>query len=170
MNIFDKGDKMKPLTIEQLKALEIGDWVWITDVNSNLGDYARKSVRFDENEFQYETIETYDAYDYSDYGTKWLAYKNKEQAEANHDIVELPCKPNDIVYYVTEVDDGNDIYFTIMNGVVDCFNIETGCKEFLARYDGGLTYWHRFLDFGKEVFTSKSAAEAKLAELKGEKL
>lgn len=83
-------------------------------------------------------------------------------------LFEFPCKPSDIVYYVTEVDDGESIYYTILNGVVDCFNIETGCKEFLARYDGGLTYWHNFLDFGKKVFTDKSQAEARLKELQNE--
>lgn len=83
-------------------------------------------------------------------------------------LLEFPCKPSDIVYYVTEVDDGESIHYTIMNGVVDCFNIETACKEFLARYDGGLTYWHNFLDFGKEVFTDKYQAEARLKELQGE--
>lgn len=81
----------KSLTIEELKSLEVGDWVWITDSKSKLGTYARKCVCYGDDEFRYETIETYEAYLYSNYGTKWLAYKNKEQAEAKGEVVEIPC-------------------------------------------------------------------------------
>lgn len=157
----------KPLTIDELKALQVGDWVWVVDKEYNTSRYYQQSKKCEEVLSVYG--ECYSAFQYSDYGTVWLAYKNKEEAECKGEIVELPCKPSDIVYYVTEVDDGNDIFFTIMNGVVDCFNIETGCKEFLARYDGGLTYWHNFLDFGKTVFTDKSEAKRRLAEFRGEK-
>lgn len=164
---------MKPLTIEELKALEVGDWVWVKVLKPDYprrdydGEYCRITPPYIDG-LCYGWQGSGGFYKYEDYGICWLAYKNKEQAEAKGEIVALPCKPNDIVYYVTEVDDGNDIYLTIVNGVVDCFNIETGCKEFLARYDGGLTYWHNFLEFGKEVFTNKSEAERRLAELKGE--
>lgn len=83
---------MKPLTIEQLKELEVGDWVWIT-TPKNSGEYYQISYSDyldDEDAFVAYSLH----YDlnvfYSDYGTKWLAYKNKEQAEANGEIVELP--------------------------------------------------------------------------------
>ena len=70
---------MKPLTIEQLKALEAGDWVWVVDLYSGVNS---GYVQIDDN--------FVDCVDFSDYGTNWLAYKNKEQAEAKGEIVELP--------------------------------------------------------------------------------
>lgn len=83
------------------------------------------------------------------------------------EILHTPCKVGDTIYYPNEADDGNSIFFEIREGIVDCFNIEAGCKEALVRYDGGLTYWHNFLDFGKEVFTDKNKAEARLKKLRG---
>lgn len=78
---------MKPLTIEQLKALEVGDWVWIKD---NLGE---KYWRVYSNEGKHLLILASDCitdrFLYSDYGKTWLAYKNKEQAETKGDIVEI---------------------------------------------------------------------------------
>lgn len=82
---------MKPLTIEQLKSLEVGEWAWVVDKDYKEGYYAQISyqdisaVTIDSNIGGLEEI-----YD-SDYGTKWLAYKNKEQSEAKGEIVELPC-------------------------------------------------------------------------------
>lgn len=87
---------MKPLTIEELKALEVGDWVWIVDKEQYCSVYAQKCdlCNIDKNgihEDVYKYTASRDYYwDYSNYGTKWLAYKNKEQAEAKGDIVELP--------------------------------------------------------------------------------
>lgn len=68
---------MKPLTIEQLKALEVGDWVWVIQVgNDKSGGYM--------------TISAINQKAYSHYGKEWLAYKNKEQAETKGEIVEFP--------------------------------------------------------------------------------
>lgn len=92
--------KMKPLTIEQLKSLEVGDWVWIIDFEktvykpiSDSGNYYRIN---DSGEYADKELWCYcsaigHGFDYSDYGKTWLAYKNKEQAEAKGEIVELPC-------------------------------------------------------------------------------
>ena len=74
---------MKPLTIEELKALEVGDWVWIVH-NTHKSSYLKK-VSNNENQFEFSW------FSYSDYGTKWLAYKNKEQAEAEE--YKLYCEP-----------------------------------------------------------------------------
>lgn len=131
---------MKPLTIEQLEALEVGDWVWITDADGDLGGYARKCVCFNENEFQYETIETYEAYNYADYGKTWLAYKNKEQAEAKGEIVELP-EP----FIETCINSYGETIYKVYQSYV-----ETRCSN-------------------EEIFFTKEDAEEKLAELKGEK-
>lgn len=81
----------KPLTIDELKALQVGDWVWV--VSSSIlatPDYFRiknRAIMFCVSN-DYKRI----CFDYSDYGTKWLAYKNKEAAEAKGEIVELPFK------------------------------------------------------------------------------
>lgn len=93
---------MKPLTIEQLKSLEVGDWVYIKALTINI------SPEFDlsESEFYYRVCKRQDNTFFEvvggeinvrhylcwkDYGTKWLAYKNKEMAECKGEIVELPC-------------------------------------------------------------------------------
>lgn len=81
-------------------------------------------------------------------------------------LIELPCKIGDTVYLVHKVDDG-EIYYTITVGKAECVNIDNSSHEIHIRYEGGLTYWHDFSDFGKEVFTDKSEAEAKLKELQG---
>lgn len=80
---------MKPLTIEQLKALEVGDWVWIC----YLGDLKFYGSSYWKIAKQYEDMlcSEHTGFKYSDYGTKWIAYKNKEQAECKGEIVELPC-------------------------------------------------------------------------------
>lgn len=81
---------MKPLTIEELKALEVGDWVWVELIH-RLEDVDK----FTEGQYfqiHYGGINSIQCYKlggsnellllFSDYGTKWIAYKNKEQAES----------------------------------------------------------------------------------------
>ena len=70
---------MKPLTIEELKALEVGDWVWIVDENFKRGRY-RETWGCDDfgNFYLSAYCANRNIYSISDYGTKWLAYKNKE--------------------------------------------------------------------------------------------
>lgn len=77
---------MKPLTIEELKALQSGDWVWIK--SNGKGRYYQKCKDFFNSFVAYADIST--KFHYSDYGKTWLAYKNKEQAEAKGEILELP--------------------------------------------------------------------------------
>lgn len=89
------------LTIEELKALPVREWVWIAQPKTFFGDlstYYQKSEKSDGNRFVAITWadeggeETDEdlilSWDYSDYGTKWLAYKNKEQAEGK--LITLP--------------------------------------------------------------------------------
>lgn len=81
----------KPLTINELKALEVGDWVWLTDNHSQCGHYAEIGDCIVGGKNRLFLVDnTYNEnYYYSYYGTKWLAYKNKEQAEAKGEIVEF---------------------------------------------------------------------------------
>lgn len=91
---------MKPLTIEQLKALEAGDWVWIVNLEHNtpigyvklylIGSYGIVGRKEDGHLFQLE-FGLGDG-DLFGYGTNWLAYKNKEQAEAKGEILERRVK------------------------------------------------------------------------------
>ena len=97
---------MKALTIEQLKSLEVGDWVWITIFN--LGDMGHlkpegyyKKVEskgfYEEQFFRWEDknfITGADGLTYESYGTYWLAYKNKEQANGELEIIRNETERN----------------------------------------------------------------------------
>lgn len=82
---------MKPLTIEQLKALEVGDWVWLIDKIGDTKSYWSISENTNEYLLVYQECYSFGNLNYSDYGKTWLAYKHKEAAEAKGEIVELPC-------------------------------------------------------------------------------
>lgn len=79
---------MKPLTIEELRNLEVGDWVWVIRKEENQKGYA-EIMSLSDDEIELHAHFFWFFLDFSDYGTKWLAYKNKEQAEAKDEIVEL---------------------------------------------------------------------------------
>lgn len=126
---------MKPLTMEQLKSLEAGDWVWLCGKYENFGEYSeyRKidEVRDDCLVFAVGVNRMW--FEYSYYGTKWLAYKNKEQAETKGDIIELPCErktkstlPPYEVVYINEYD----------RVVVERFTYENEAKFRLAELKG----------------------------------
>lgn len=150
---------MKPLTIEQLKALPVGEWVWVATVDGKYGAYGRVCQKFDDDNFRVETIESYLVDPYETYGTKWLAYKNKEQAEAKGEIVELPC------------------IAMIEQGLVDGKMKQTQeAQGFNGRYS--VVYMDKtkckipLIDvcWSKEGKCRYIEAERRLAELKGEKL
>lgn len=91
---------MKPLTIEELKALEVGDWVWIVDkeIPQYTGYYKIDLFAISHLHIVQGLGKT--VIPFSTYGEQWLAYKNKEQAECKGEIVELPCKVGDYVYII----------------------------------------------------------------------
>lgn len=74
---------MKPLTIEQLKALEVGDWVWIVESKEN-------------DKGHYESIlcssKFLNHHDYEKYRKTWFAWKNKEQVEIVDGAVAGKCR------------------------------------------------------------------------------
>lgn len=90
---------MKPLTIDELKALPVGEWVWIRvldkegfGINFPTQLYLQKAdVIVGDHYFPFVMNEVDDGLDYRMYGTDWLAYKNKEFAESKGEWVELPC-------------------------------------------------------------------------------
>lgn len=116
---------MKPLTIEELKALPIGDWVWIVFGSNHHGLYweiveigdIKIDVRSTDERFLYLC--------YDGYGTKWLAYKNKEQAEGGDEKVRKEVA-KDIVNIMKQVQkmfyDGE--YKAIRNIICERYDIE----------------------------------------------
>lgn len=109
---------MKSLTIEELKALPVGEWVWI----ERLSEERETFIQIPDNQFYYRVAAVGDDYkekffevvggelrhrailNYEDYGKTWLAYKNKEQAEAKGEIVELPCLRKVANYSVADLE------------------------------------------------------------------
>ena len=77
---------MKPLTIEQLKSLEVGDWVWLIYKDTDYRRYAQIQAIEETRLYVWgRDLAECEMWKYSDYGTKWLAYKNKEMAEISHE-------------------------------------------------------------------------------------
>lgn len=147
----------KPLTIDELKALEVGDWVWIMAPPSpfDKGMYVRKHEASNIEFFKGETLGWFFADGYETYG-KWIAYKNKEQAKCMGEIVELPCKL------------GQKLYAIYDDKIHEYSGAEINVHE-----DGRFifetpTLFPKRLTFGKDVFLDKVEAERRLAELKGE--
>lgn len=67
---------MPSLTIEELKALQVGDWVWVIGIEHKFNEYAQ--IKYNSQEKWVDG--TYE-YLYFNYGKTWVAYKNKEQSE-----------------------------------------------------------------------------------------
>lgn len=151
---------MKPLTIEELKKLQVGDWVWVTDENGHLGTYLIKTEPpyEDDNDktFNFNSLSFADTYPYSLYGKTWLAWKNKEQAEAKGEIVELPCELGQLIYAIED------------NCIHEYYASEINvCEDGRFVFETPQLFPNR-LTFGEKVFTDKSEAERRLAELKGD--
>lgn len=155
----------KPLTIDELKALKVGDWVWVKDT------LEEKYWRVYSNEGGRLIILASDcitdSFLYSDYGTKWLAYKNKEQAEANGEIVELPCSVGDTMYWVYSCDQKEPISFIVEN--ISGKILDDGEWRFFAFNRYGYGGACGVIDGRWYLGKDKAEAERRLAELRGEK-
>lgn len=161
---------MKPLTIEQLKALKVGDWVWVVNTEKQESMYAKFSHcynSFGRMAYCFETVGyTFHLFE-EDYDTKWAAYKNKEYAEGK--CVELLCRVGDTVYIPWVWNGESDVATLIVECIVMkddgedfwlCLDLETDDYKFVIKYRN-----HLMSDYGKTWFTDKSAAERRLAEL-----
>lgn len=74
----------KPLTIEQLKTLKEDDWIYIKDLEFGNDFYATVTDTYLGESAKYINIASagwYQEFWFESYGTEWLAYKNKEEAE-----------------------------------------------------------------------------------------
>lgn len=79
--------EVKPLTIAELQALHVGDWLWVID---RFSEYSVERTYYAQILFNPITDiaavlgsdeQHCSCYSIEDYGIKWFAYKNKEQAE-----------------------------------------------------------------------------------------
>lgn len=78
---------MNELTIGQLKALPVGNWVWVVDNSDNdETGYYIITPTFREDLLELATRGHGTAYKYLDYGKTWKAYRNKQEAEAKGDL------------------------------------------------------------------------------------
>ena len=76
----------KPLTIDELKALNVGDWVWVfRDLDtetpcSHYGEIESYGTVSLTHSHEYLFVRNRGVHNlkYADYGKTWLAYKNKE--------------------------------------------------------------------------------------------
>lgn len=149
---------MKPLTIEQLKALEVGDWVWCVDTKTGASSYVQKDSKIKD----YFCIVTLNLC-YYNYGTKWLAYKNKEQAEAKGEIVELPCKIGDEAWFVVTKGKLSKIietYVTKFQVTNDVIEVHFDKTVRVIRFHSNGTRENVY-----DIYLDKSEAERRLAEL-----
>ena len=95
---------------------------------------------------------------------KRLEVENAALRERLSRAVEFPCKPGDTIYWLCEDEK------TIHEGIVVNFDIEeSGIWVFCKYYKDDFTYWHTLECFCEDVYTDKTEAESRLAELKGEK-
>ncbi len=127
---------MKPLTIEELRNLEVGDWVWIVIDNEEElcchTSYYKldKKIHYDIgiDTLSFTGVEEDPELALSIYGTKWLAYKNKEMAESKGEIVELPCKVGDTVYIID-----NDRHWAQID-MMRIYNEHNGSKKIVFEW------------------------------------
>lgn len=165
---------MKALSIEEIKQMEINDWLYLkrTEPYDNRERYYSikikniKSVVFGCGEGGYL------AFSYDDYGKTWVAYKNKEQAECKGVLKNLICDIGDKVYIVNK----DNTYRPIDEGIIDTIVIiehdiiyewnsyDYGCETIELWDEGEFTAD----DLGKSVFLDYEQAEQKLKELRGE--
>lgn len=71
----------RALTVEELKQLEAGDWVWIVDEEWVEGRYREIAIQNEREPNIFYTVSPFAparVYSYSDYGAKWVAYVNKQ--------------------------------------------------------------------------------------------
>ena len=137
-------------------------------------------IEFDEMGYAPTTI----CEDAEEYAKKWknrvweevksLEAENADLRERLEKAVELPCKIGDKVYMPWVYDGISGIAkitvcsVTVFDGeyIYDT-DLESDDIDFKQEYSYGQ---FRDYDFGTKVFTTREAAEARLAELKGEKL
>lgn len=157
---------MKPLTIEQLKVLPVQDWIYVIDKVIVSKEYKRILDKTDDKLFLPEPRR------YKDYGTKWVAYKNKEQAECKGDLYKTAFE---LIL--------QDVYETRLQAdILSCsscpfmFELFDGCEN-QGLYEDCKRRWNDYylaeaerrlaeLTNSKYYFLTREDAEKRLEELK----
>lgn len=168
---------MRAMTIQEIMNLEVGDWVWIEILEPesveesfpNKAYFQKADIGIGENFFPFILNDCEDGLDYQFYGSDWLAYKNKEQAEAKGEIVELIANVGDTIY-VPWTFDGQDGIMRLKVLKIDitksninyCTDLGTDSEKFYLAFSRGEFNQN---DYNKIWFIDKSEAEHRLAEL-----
>lgn len=98
---------------------------------------------------------------------KLAKYEDLEEKEL---LLELPCKPGDIVYDVVFCDDGKYHVFEMKVCNINPFGDVGKCKVWNVYLEDDCTKAYRsFYDFNKTVFLEKEAAEKALKEMEDRK-
>lgn len=147
---------MKPLTIEELKALPVGDWVYVC-IKNRRNSYCQISNVTKTYITVFWGLDCQSLYYEDDYGELWFAYKNKEQAESKGEIVELPK----FKYAITI--GAKDIYGK------DNYLIES-LVPYAEYYSGKWHIGYKEIEWRTviEEYDTLEEAERRLAELQGE--
>lgn len=84
-------------------------------------------------------------------------------------LIELPCKVGDTIFFVYDFGSVSGECIALDEGKVDGVSHQIDGIWVHARYESGLTYWHKKQDIGKTVFFTREEAEKRLEKLKGGK-
>lgn len=97
-----------------------------------------------------------------------LRAENADLRERLEKAVELQFEVGSTVYTIYEMDEEDNFNPSIDAGKVISFSFD-GILWIFVRYNSGLTMWYTKDTFDKEVCLTLETAEARLAEMKGEK-
>lgn len=158
---------MKALTIEELKALSIGDFVWMVSLLKGYIPTSYHEITWGVSEELFYTLSNgmRNCVIYADYGRTWLAYKNKEQAESKgigdklYTLLTFDICDNGEFSQCTEVYEGK---------IISIFTDENDTTYRLVMV-GTSSMEAKLSEIGRTWFTTKEQAEARLKELRGEK-
>lgn len=150
------------LTVEQLKELKVGDWVWLVQRQDKMPDICAyvEIVPISDNKYLRVGVDGHIVHiPIEKYGTKWVAYRNKEEADETSTI--LPCKVGDTLYFVYAAEQKTPIPFIVKSITLTTHNgelyfyVSDKCG-LIARYGNPDGY------IGKD----KNIAEERLKEMK----
>lgn len=160
------------LTVEQLKKLEIGDWIWIQDESFKNGTYRQVYIQ-DPAHPNLFYLSSYTnpckLFDFAEYDKTWRAWKNKEQCENKEDVVWLPRKKDHDVVFID--DSEGELNARIVTGyLVHHYEIGVHGIDLAVFYNLYTNEQHSeaICHYGKRWFATEEEAQKRLAELKGE--
>lgn len=163
---------MKALNIEEIKQFETGDFIYIVEI------YEKANFYFVINKInnEYLCLKLNDLGDYAElpfneYGKKWLAYKNKEQADCKGELVELPLPIDTKVYIIPCYLRNKDITQYKILSYEYCKFSDLAMNLSIVKKQKGLENLVSMSvkDIGNLIFESREEAEQKLKELEQHK-